>query len=67
MEYPKLKPGEIIECKSLREAQILGTNLLNNGFDYIIHGKNIHVLEAGANGQFKSDSARNTRNRNNAQ
>lgn len=67
MEYPKLKPGEIIECKSLREAQILGTNLLNNGFDYIIHGKNIHVLEAGANGKIKRYSSRDSRNRNNAE
>lgn len=67
MEYPTLKPGEIIECKSLREAQILGTNLLNNGFDYIIHGKNIHVLEAGANGQIKRYSSRDSRNRNNAE
>lgn len=67
MEYPKLKPGDTITCKDLREAQSLGTNLVNEGFDYIIHGRTIHILEAGANGKIKRYSSRDSRNRNNAE
>lgn len=54
-EYPTLKPGEVIACNNLQEASALGTNLLNNGFNYIIHGTNVYVIEEGDNGQFKRD------------
>lgn len=58
-EYPTLKPGDTIRCKNLKEAQVVGGNLVNNGFDYIIHGKTIHILEKGANyGTFTNNRKR---------
>lgn len=58
-EYPTLKPGDKITCRNLKEAQALGANLINNGINYIIHGRTIFVLREEDNGQFKRDRGGN--------
>ena len=55
-EYPTLKPGDRISCKTTQEAQALGGNLTNNDISYKIHGKTIYILKEGNNGQFKRNS-----------
>lgn len=55
-EYPKLKPGDKISCKTTQEAQALGGNLINNGINYVIHGRTIYIVKEDNNGQFKRNS-----------
>lgn len=43
-EYPRLKVGDKIECKSVKEAIALGTNLRNEGFNYQITGTKIFIM-----------------------
>lgn len=43
-EYPRLKVGDKIECKSVKEAIALGTNLRNEGINYQITGTKIFIM-----------------------
>lgn len=59
-EYPTLKPGEKITCKSVAEATALGANLRNEGFSYQITGTKIFIMGDEANeARFKKACERN--------
>ena len=59
-EYPRLKVGDKIECKSVKEAIALGTNLRNEGFNYQITGTKIFIMgDEGNEARFKKACERN--------